>query len=434
MKNILQNLLTLLLIVSFITPSIALAKGNPRFSAIEDRLEIQTIMYRAEIYRQYKVLIEDEVSIEEQRLNIPVNEWEIKEWSDFIDKLIDDQIIFRGASAETQKKAKIGLKDSLRAQSRIDGALPVAAYIIGTGVKGVGMLMGIITGSAATFAFFGALPLGLMGLVVTLGLQESLQAIKNKKIYNEGLDYNYFKRHKKIKKRIKKEFKLKKKSLVYSYQTREIQLGSGGAISNNYLRSKNGLLRSAGQFIGLDRKSLSVRNLYKALKKEKLYNKKLHQIRKGKGFTYLEKLLGMLNYVNDNFSEDQIDRVAKRFKKHEKRSLPYIGKKKEVSTWALNVSKVESMKDLSDKVADAPSEVSHLAIVSIIQDFVIPRLAVVMGKGKSIKKSFKCLKKNKVKQEAMAARNHNLTWDSNSELALDYMGYLDSCTNHPYKI
>ena len=90
---------SLTLALSFVFTFSAWARNGiqapKQYSILEDKLEIQTLVFQTELYREFKKEIETSISVEEQRTQKIAEDWNEDEWSLYIDKMIKEELIFK---------------------------------------------------------------------------------------------------------------------------------------------------------------------------------------------------------------------------------------------------------------------------------------------------------------------------------------------------
>ena len=143
--------------------------ANPKTSyPVVDALKIQTIVYQTELYREFKIVIEDAVTREEQRIAKEAKNWDTDQWHSFVDTLIDEKIILSidESQVPTEKvpfmkkvknKVRAGIKSvvsGIVSMGRVDGTGTVIAYLGGSAAGYAMVGVGLLVGSAGMVSFF----------------------------------------------------------------------------------------------------------------------------------------------------------------------------------------------------------------------------------------------------------------------------------------
>lgn len=428
MKNTFLKLM-LVSMISFVFVFGGFATENEDYPVV-DALQIQTITYQVELYREFKIAIEDAISIEEQRLGKMAQGWNTKQWHGFIDNLVDQKIILALDEAKTDKEkvpffkklkgaTKKALKDvvaSLTIMGRLDGVGTVIAYLGGTAAGYAMVGVGMMINSASMVSFFSVFPLATVTVSAVLAINSISESIKMKKAFNYGESYNYYAEYKRINKKVKKALKLKKGDLIYAFNDQ-----------NGVIIRKKGLFPMLLTLFGFNKHKVSLRFLVKALKKEKLYNQDLKDIRKSKELDYVEKIVSMIHYIENNFDQKAKETMLNRFSRQRVYNLPIVEKMKDIVVWGINTAQIDNIKDLPIFLRQAPKGVALVTIIKVYQDYVIPKVAQTI---KGVKmKTFKCLREGYFKQRAMGYKNIRLQWLPESVEVNELIWDIEACVN-----
>lgn len=424
--------LTLLTVLTFVFTFGGFAQEKKKYSIV-DALKIQTIMYQVELYREYKIAIEDALSREEQRIAKEAKQWDTEQWDHFVDTLVEEKIILAlkeddvpaqkvpmmRALKEQAKGAIKSVVASVISMGRTDGPGTVIAYLGGSAAGYAMVGVGLLVGSAGMVSFFSIFPLATVTVSAVLAMKSISDKVKTKKAFNAGETIDYYSEYKQISEKVQKHLKVKKGDLIYAFSNH-----------NGVVIRKKGLFPSILSFFGFNKDKLSMRYLVKALKQEELYSSNIKKIRKSKKLGYIEKIIAMINYIEKNFSEADQEKILHRFNRQRVYDLPLVENMKEVSIWAMEAKEITDLSQLPEVLNKAPKGTPFVTVIKIYQDYILPELADKMkGMGLGFKK-FKCLRKGFFKQTATGYKNIRLLWLADSLEAQSMNEDILSCVSN----
>lgn len=419
--------LSLITIISFVFTFGGFANVRPSYPVV-DALKIQTLVYQAELYREYKIVIEDAVSREEQRIAKEAKNWNTEQWHGFIDNLIEEKIILAidENSVPQEKvpflkklKQKVGgaLKSvvgNIVSMGRKDGTGTVIAYLGGSAAGYAMVGVGMLVGSAGMVSFFSIFPLATVTVSAVLAIKSISDNIKTRKAFNDGEDFDYYSEYKQISKKVKKHLNIKKGDLIYAFSDQ-----------NGVVIRKKGILPGILSFFGFNKDKLSMRFLVKALKKEGMYTGELKKIRKAKGLGSIEKIVAMIQYIENNFNQSDKDKILARFSRQRVYDLPLVENMKDIAIWAIEAKEIQSLNELTGVLNKAPRGMAFMTIVKVYQDYIFPEIS---DRIKGVKfKQFKCLREGFFKQTAVGHKNIRLLWLPESQEVMDMNAGIEAC-------
>jgi hypothetical protein len=390
-----------------------------------DRLKVQTSLMQTQMYVQYKKALVDGIALEEQRLAKGLQDWDEGQWSEFIDSYVDQSIAstLNDLDDEVKKpflknvgnKLKTTIKDfilSLRTMGRTQGSGAVITYLAGTGAGYAMVGIGLLVGAPGIVAFFSVFPLATIATSGYLAIQGVADNIEKRRAFNTDAEKDYYKEYKEIRKLVKKEMKTKKGSLIYVMDT---DLG--------ITIKKPGFWKSIAQFFGADRSSVSLINLKRSLKKHDLYLPEIKKIRKNRKLTVIERIVAILKFIRDNFTEKERNLVLARFQKSFIDYIPPVPRLSEYYVWSKNSMNVEDLSELPGIFSEVPEEAHYLSVMKLYQDVILPRLSEKLPGAKM--RPFICLKRKSWHVVATGYKEIDLIW--NEALHEDVEAYLQQC-------
>lgn len=419
--------LSLISILTFVFTFGAIASPVANYSAV-DALKVQTIVYQTELYREYKIVIEDAVSREEQRIAKEAKNWDTDQWHSFVDTLIDEKIILSIDENQVpvekipfMKKLKTKIKSGLKSvvsgivsMGRKDGTGTVIAYLGGT-AAGYGMVgLGILIGSASMVSFFGIFPLATVTVSAVLAIKSISDRIKMKKAFNKGEDFDYFSEFRQISKKVKKHLNIKKGDLIYAFSDQ-----------NGVVIRKKGVIPGLLSFLGFNRDKLSIRYLVKALKSEGMYSEEIKKIRKNRKLDHVERVISMIQYIEKNFEQSDKDKILDKFARQRVYDLPIVENMKDIAVWAMDAKQINDLSELPDVLNKAPKGTAFITVVKVYQDYILPELADRI-KGVKFKK-FRCLRSGFFNQTAIGFKNIRLQWLPDSTEVANMNAEVEAC-------
>lgn len=419
--------LTLVSLLTFIFTFTGFAQSQSNYS-VEDALKVQTIVFQTELYREYKIVIEDAVSREEQRIAKEAKDWNTDQWHGFIDTLIDEKIILaideNSVSKEKipflkklKEKVSKGLKSvvgGIVSMGRTDGTGTVIAYLGGSAAGYAMMGVGMVIGSAGMVSFFSVFPVSAVTVSAVLAIKSIADGIKMKKAFNEGEDVDYYSQYKDISKKVKKHLNIKKGDLIYAFSDQ-----------NGVVIRKKGILPGILSFFGFNKDKLSMNYLVRALRREGLYSGEIKKIRKSKELGHVEKIVSMIQYIENNFDEEAKERILARFNRQRVYDLPIVENMQEIAMWAIEASKIQNLDELTSALNKAPSSTPFVTVVKVYQDFIFPKISKSL-KGIDFKR-FKCLREGFFKQTAVGHKNIRLQWLVDSKEVMEMNAAINAC-------
>lgn len=403
--------------------------ANPKTSySVVDTLKIQTIVYQAELYREYKIVIEDAVTREEQRIAKEAKNWNTDQWHSFVDTLIDEKIILSLDEKEVPKEkiqflkrvkntAKGALKSvvaGIVSMGRTDGTGTVIAYLGGTAAGYAMAGIGLLVGSAGMVSFFSVFPLATVTVSAVLAIKSISDKIKLKKVFNSGEDFDFYSEYKQISKKVQKHLNIKKGDLIYAFSDQ-----------NGVVIRKKGFLPGILSFFGFNKDKLSMKYLVKALKKEGLYTAEIKKIRKNRDLEYIEKIAAMIQYIEVKFQQEDKDKILDRFSKQRVYDLPIVENMKDIAIWAMEARDIQDLSELKVTLTKAPKGTAFVTIVKVYQDYILPELADRI-RGVTFKK-FKCLRQGFFEQTAIGYKNIRLQWLPDSAEVMQMYSGIEAC-------
>lgn len=403
--------------------------ANPKTSyPVVDALKVQTIVYQAELYREYKIVIEDAVTREEQRIAKEAKNWDTEQWHSFVDTLIDEKIILSIDENQVPKekisfmkkvksKVRNGIKSVLSgivSMGRVDGTGTVIAYLGGSAAGYAMVGVGLLVGSAGMVSFFSIFPLATVTVSAVLAIKSISDKIKTKKAFNTGEDFDYYAEYKQISKNVKKHLNIKKGDLIYAFSDQ-----------NGVVIRKKGILPGILSFFGLSRDKLSMKYLVKALKKEGMYTAEIKKIRKNRKLDSIERIVAMIQYIEVNFEQSDKDKILDRFAKQRVYDLPMVENMKDIAIWAMESKDIQDLSELPAALNNAPKGTAFVTVVKVYQDYILPELA---DRIRGIKfKNFKCLREGFFEQTAVGHKNIRLQWLPESEEVMSLNAGIKAC-------
>lgn len=397
---------------------------------VVDSLKVQTVVYQVELYREFKIVIEDAVTREEQRLMKEAKNWDTQQWHSFIDTLVDEKIILAIDESEVSKEnipfmkkvkssAKSAMKSvvgSIVSMGRTDGTGTVIAYLGGSAAGYAMVGVGMLIGSASMVSFFSIFPLATVTVSAVLAIKSISDNIKMKRAFNKGESYDYFSLYKQINKKVKKHLKIKKGDLIYVFNDQ-----------NGVVIRKKGIVNGILSFFGFNKDKLSMRVLIKTLKKEGLYTDEIRKIKKSKKLGHIEKIVAMIQFIENNFDDHSKDRILNRFNRQRVYDLPIVENMKGIVVWGIEAGRISELNELPDALLKAPKGTAFMTVVKVYQDYVLPQMANNV-KGVKFGK-FKCLREGFFKQTATGYKNIRLQWLPDSKEVNELLMDIEACIN-----
>ena len=403
--------------------------ANPKTSyPVVDALKVQTIVYQTELYREFKIVIEDAVTREEQRIAKEAKSWTTDQWHSFVDTLIDEKVILSidESQVPTEKvpfmkkvknKVRAGIKSvvsGIVSMGRVDGSGTVIAYLGGSAAGYAMVGLGLLVGSAGMVSFFSIFPLATVAVSAVLAIKSISDKIKTRRAFNRGEDFDYYAEYKQISKKVKKHLNIKKGDLIYAFSDQ-----------NGVVIRKKGILPGILSFFGLNKDKLSMKYLVKALKKEGMYTPEIKKIRKNRKLDSIERIVAMIQYIEVNFEQSNKDKILDRFAKQRVYDLPIVENMKDIAMWAMESRDIQDLSELPAALDKAPKGTAFVTVVKIYQDYIIPELA---DRIRGIKfKSFKCLRSGFYQQTAVGHKNIRLQWLPESEEVMSFNAGIKAC-------
>jgi hypothetical protein len=396
-------------------------------SVLEDSLSIQTIVFQTELYSEYKKQIIESISVEEQRSQKIAQDWNENEWSQYIDTIVRDNLIFNVNNPSKKEKIKIikklkrglidgvnGLLRSTVSLGRKSGISSVIAFLGGTAVGYAMMGVGVAVGSASIAGFFAVFPLGTIIASAVIAAQSISNKIKMKKAFKDESGFDYYAEYKSIMKRVQNDLGLKNGDLLYA-----MNVNQGIAIGEKQT------FKSLGELIGIGKSNVSLINLRRALKKNKQYTKDFKLIFKAKKLSYYEKIVSVLFKINNEMNEIDKEKILVRFNKNRVNNLPVVKEMINLTDWGQSITLINNLYDLPANLRQAPVGVSFVTIVKLYKDFIMPKLSERLS-GVHFKE-FKCLKQNIWKHLAKGYKDTLLVWDTSNEVTTKFIAQVNEC-------